>query len=103
MLKDKLEGLKVSLNNITMVEDLMFCGNNVTATIGEKNGAVCAALLELQINNESCITIKGQGFEIHWDNIEIDNNQISTKRNGIESSYKIIEKRKPPKVKRRLP
>jgi len=103
MLKEKLEGLKVSLNNITKVEDLMFCGNNVIATIGEKNGAVCAPLLELQINNESSITIKGHGFEINWKNIEINNDQISTKRNGIESSYKIIEKRKAPKVKRRLP
>ena len=103
MLIEKLEGLKVSLNDSDIVEDLTFSGNNVAATIGEKNGAVCSPILELQIQNESSITIIGSGFEINWGNIEINNNQISTTRNGKQSVYDIVAKNKATQHTRRLP
>jgi len=91
MLIEILKGMSVSLNDGDVVEDLMFDGEIVFATIGEKNGAVCAPTLELEINSESSLTVKGHGFEINWECIEINNNQISTIRNGKHSIYQIID------------
>jgi len=103
MLIEKLEGLKVTLNDNDIAEELLFRDKSVSATIGEKNGAVCSPIFELQIINETSIIIKGQGIEIKWENIKINTNQISTIRNGKESIYNIIENSKLSQHKRRLP
>ncbi len=92
MLIEKLEGLKISLNDSNIVEVLTFGSNTVFAIIGKKNGAVCAPILELKIRNETSITINGQGFEINLENIDIKEDNISAIRNGNKTTYIIVEK-----------
>ena len=89
MLKEKLDGLSVSISDETIIEDFTFVGDNIIATIGSANGAVCGPILNLQINNSSSLTIKGEGFEINWENIEITDDQINVIRNGKPAIYVI--------------
>jgi hypothetical protein len=103
MLNELLEGLKVTLNDENIVEDFTFSGDNVIATIGTVNGPVCAPILEFKINNPSSLTVKGQGFEISWESIQISDSQVSTIRNGKPAIYKIKGNFTPKQKERRLP
>ena len=89
MLKEKLDGLSVSISDETIIEDFTFAGDNIIATIGLANGAVCGPILDLQIIDPSSLTIKGEGFEFNWENIEIFDDQIKVIRNGKPAIYKI--------------
>lgn len=87
MLKDKLQGLKLSLDDNDTVEVFHFGSNNVSATLGTVNGPVCAPILDFKITSESSILIEGQGIEITWESIEIGANELRTIRNGKKSVY----------------
>ena len=103
MISKDLEGLKVSLNDERIVEDFQFAGDKVIATIGTKDGAVCAPILDLKIINPSALTIEGQGLAIKWEDVQITDSQILTIRNGKPAIYSIERKFIPEQRKRHLP
>lgn len=53
MILDQLSGLTVALVSSTSCEDLYFSGSRVSATLGEKSGAICAPILSRYINAEN--------------------------------------------------
>ena len=103
MIEKELEGLKVSISDKNIIEDFTFSGNRVIATMGTVDGAVCAPILELKILSPSSIAIKGQSFEITWEDIQISEKQITTTRNGKPAIDNIKEKIVSKERVRRLP
>lgn len=49
MIKNKLEGLMLSIIDDTRIEDFCFTDNFVIATIGIKDGPICAPVLDYEI------------------------------------------------------
>ena len=92
MLIKSLKGLNVSLKDNNVIQEFRFGDNSVAATIGTKDGAVCAPLLTLTINGDSSITMHGQSIELKWENIEINEKYISALCNGKPSIYDIKPK-----------
>jgi len=101
MLNKKLDGLQAELVDNERVETLSFNGGSISATLGVKNGAVTAPILEYKITGESSLEISGI-FSIKWENIEFEENRINVARNGEHVVYKIT-KISTKKQQRRLP
>lgn len=90
MLLEKLNGLRVLLEDNNNYQIISFHNNTVTATIGEKGGPLCAPILNLFKNSESSITLSGDNLNICWESIEILNDKILTVQNGKKTIYNII-------------
>ena len=103
MAKLKLDGLRISIVDDIIVEQLGFIGKNVVATIGSKEGAVCAPILEYKITGEGSLVIDPGNFNIVWSKVEIGENEISTLRNGVPTKYTIVSKPEDSKNARKLP
>lgn len=101
MLKARLEGLKVSLEDDTQVEDFSFHGDKVIAIIGTRDGELCAPILEMNVLDFDTLEIKGQGVITRWQKIRITGNEVQVIRNGQQSVYRITGKHHK-KVKARL-
>ena len=103
MLKNELEGLKLSIIDETSIEDLGFSGDSVIATIGTKDGPVCAPLLEYEITGNDSLVIDKESFNIQWSQIELKEDTIAVIRNGTPTEYKVISRPSATNVKKRLP
>ncbi|MBU2714351.1 hypothetical protein [Zooshikella harenae] len=103
MLKEKLDGLRLSLIDEQNIEDLGFSGDTVISTIGSKGGAVCAPVLEFEVTGTDSLVIDKGNFNIQWSQIEISKNTVSVHRNGKAAVYKIVSKLSPIGTKRKLP
>ncbi len=102
MLKVKLEGLSLSIVDDTIVEDLCFTGDSVIATIGTKDGALCAPILDYEIIGNGSLVIDKDNFNIQWKRIEFVGETIEVVRNDTSAVYKIVS-RPATSAKRALP
>jgi|GEM_PF-4943792 len=92
MLKDKLNGLVLSIVDEIAIENLSFTGDVVTATIGVKGGAVCGPVLSFVVTGDDSLVIDSAGFNLRWSYVEIADNAISVIRNGKPTVYHIVSK-----------
>jgi len=102
MLKDKLEGLRLSIVDDAIIEDLGFSDDSVIATIGTKDGAVCAPILNYEITGDDSLVIDKESFNIQWKQIEFRGETIMVIRNDAPTVYKIVSRSVATK-KRKLP
>ncbi len=103
MLKGKLEGLRLSIVDETIIEDLGFSGDSVIATIGTKDGAVCAPILDYEITGNDSLVIDKESFNIQWNQIEFGDDTITVIRNDAPTLYKIVSRPGATTAKRKLP
>ena len=103
MLKDELEGLRLSIVDETIIEDLGFSGDSVIATIGTKNGAVCAPVLDYEVTGNDSLVIDKESFNIQWSQIEFREDTVAVIRNEAPAEYKIVSKSDSAAAKRSLP
>ncbi|MBF0274728.1 MAG: hypothetical protein HQK84_05805 [Nitrospinae bacterium] len=87
--ENKLIGLTVSLIDERLIETFSFTSDHVSATIGTKDGAVCAPILSFDAVRPDSVRIYGEGFEILWEDIEIGPVCVSVRRNGVPVVYGI--------------
>jgi hypothetical protein len=87
--KIELEGLTVSLLDEVAIEDLSFHGNKASATLGTRDGPLCAPILEVLVTGPDSVQIKGQSVLIDWQGIKIGENEVQVVRNGRPSVYRI--------------
>lgn len=103
MLKGKLEGLRLSIVDENIIEDLGFSGDSVIATIGTKDGAVCAPILDYEITGKDSLVIDKESFNIKWSQIEFAGDTITVIRNDSPTVYKIVSTPGATTTKRKLP
>lgn len=103
MLKGKLEGLKLSIVDENIIEDLDFSGDSVIATIGTKDNAVCAPILDYEITGNDSLVIDKESFNIQWNQIEFGVDTITVIRNDVPTVYKIVSGPSATTTKRKLP
>lgn len=92
MLKNQLVGLKLSIVDEHIIENLSFYDDSISSTLGSVNGAVCAPILQFKIIAKDALVIDENGFNIQWNNIEINQHSISVNRNGKQAQYKIVSR-----------
>lgn len=92
MLKEKLDGLSLTIIDDTIVENLLFRVDQVIATIGVQNGYVCGPILEFEITGEDSLVIDKTNFNIVWELIKFEENIVSVIRNGTAAQYDIVSK-----------
>ncbi|WP_226668054.1 hypothetical protein [Microbulbifer aggregans] len=90
MLKKDLQRCKFSVLDEKRVENFTFSGEIICATIGMKNGPVCAPVLKYEITGSDSLVIDKEDFNIQWTNIEFKGNTLSVVRNGVPTEYKIL-------------
>lgn len=93
MILDQLSGLTIELVSSTIYEHLYFSGSIVSATLGEKGGALCAPTLSLHSNaaNELVFT-SDAGLWFSWADIVIYEAELVVLRNGELARYKILSR-----------
>lgn len=101
MLKGKLEGLKLSIVDDVIVEDIVFSGDLITSTIGIRDGAICAPILTFEVTGDDSLVIDKEHFNIKWKQVSIMEDIMSVIRNGKPTVYKIVSR--PSAIKRKLP
>lgn len=89
MLKEKLEGLRLSIIDDTRVENLHFVGDTVVTTIGTKDGPLCGPILDYEVTGPDALVIDFDGAPIRWSHIEIGDQTVSVVRNGVKTSYRV--------------
>lgn len=92
MLKGKLEGLGLSIVDEKIVEDLRFSDDFVVATIGSKDGAVFAPILDYEITGSDSLVIDKEHLNIKWSRIEFSDDTIAVIRDDEPTVYKIISR-----------
>jgi len=102
MLKSELKGLTLSIVDDSIIEDLSFSDDSVTATIGTNDGAVCAPVLNYEITGDDSLLIDKESFNIEWQKIEFGGNTITVIRNDAPAVYRIVS-RPSATTKRELP
>lgn len=81
----------ITLVSDTEVEEYWFHpGNSVSATLGEKGGAVCAPLLTYKVLEERRVEIIWPGGSCStWDDIQVDGDRIRVRCRGQEKVFAI--------------
>ena len=88
MIRKKLEGLTLDLDHESILEELRFGYDYVSATIGVRNGAIASPLLDFEVQSHDSIIITGD-IPITWSNIEFFHDHLKVIRDGEPAIYKI--------------
>ena len=88
MLRKKLEGLTLNLDHESIIEELSFGYDYVSATIGERNGAIASPLLDFEVQSHDSIIITGD-IPITWSKIVFFHDHLKVIRDGEPAIYKI--------------
>ncbi|HPY40781.1 MAG TPA: hypothetical protein PLM98_09695 [Thiolinea sp.] len=97
MILDQLSGLTVELVDSLRYEHFTFLGSKVTASLGEKGGAICAPVLEVCVNAQQELTFTGANVELSWSKLVIQDHELVVVRNGQPAIYKILSRHSPRK------
>ncbi|WP_149981176.1 hypothetical protein [Pseudoalteromonas rhizosphaerae] len=94
MIKNKLEGLMLSIIDDTRIEDFCFTDNFVIATIGIKDGPIYAPVLDYEITGDESLIIDKDSFNIEWKQVVFEGNTISVIRNNKPALYRVAPDKK---------
>ena len=93
---DDLLQARLELRDPVILEQFWFTDDqHVTATIGEKNGAVCGPILAYRITDQDVVVIGDDNTDwYHWEDIRVEGNLLHVHCDGRTKVF-TIERQKP--------